>query len=66
MANNALDILASVVTSMHETDVAKHEKFMLVRVSCHRCGNIRKRKILCPRESCPHIYCGRLVTSLNL
>lgn len=29
------------------------------RVSCHRCGNIRKRKIVCSRSYCPHIFCGR-------
>ena len=29
------------------------------RVSCHRCGNIRKKKLCCPREDCPHIFCGR-------
>ena len=29
------------------------------RVSCHRCGNIRKRKISCIHPSCPHIFCGR-------
>jgi hypothetical protein len=29
------------------------------RVSCHRCGNIRKKKVVCVKISCPHIFCGR-------
>ena len=29
------------------------------RVSCHRCGNIRKKKIVCSVVNCPHIFCGR-------
>lgn len=29
------------------------------RISCHRCGNIRKRRVTCSSDSCPHIYCGR-------
>ena len=27
------------------------------RASCHRCGNLRKKNILC--VNCPHIYCAR-------
>ena len=27
------------------------------RSSCHRCGNLRKRNILC--GNCPHIFCQR-------
>ena len=27
------------------------------RASCHRCGNLRKRNVLC--RACPHIYCQR-------
>ena len=27
------------------------------RVSCHRCGNLRKRNVLCSR--CPHTFCCR-------
>ena len=27
------------------------------RISCHRCGNIRKRTSQC--ERCPHVYCRR-------
>ncbi len=34
------------------------------RVSCHRCGNIRKRKLYCSRISCPHIFCGRYYSFL--
>lgn len=51
----ALDILATVVSEYMplKKDLPEH------RVSCHRCGNIRKRKLLCPRQSCPHIFCGR-------
>jgi len=27
------------------------------RASCHRCGNLRRRNVLC--DNCPHIYCQR-------
>lgn len=60
MKGNALDVLASVVSNIQD-NLPVCEKSLLVRVSCHRCGNIRKRKILCPRETCPHIYCGRYI-----
>lgn len=35
------------------------------RISCHRCGNIRKRKILCSNRSCPHIYCSRCADKMR-
>lgn len=35
------------------------------RISCHRCGNIRKRRILCSRASCPHTFCGRCSEKLK-
>ena len=28
------------------------------RVSCHRCGNLRKNNVIC--EKCPHIFCRKL------
>lgn len=82
---NALDILASVVSNLHETNAAKRVTYqppqfsstpqedttpakksnLEHRVSCHRCGNIRKRKILCPRDSCPHIFCGRCADKMK-
>lgn len=82
---NALDILASVVSNLHETNAAKRvfqaskqpptpqddippppKKTSLEhRVSCHRCGNIRKRKVLCAREACPHIFCGRCADKMK-
>ncbi len=34
------------------------------RISCHRCGNIRKRRTLCPRPICPHTFCGRCTEKL--
>lgn len=34
------------------------------RISCHRCGNIRKRRTLCPRPTCPHTFCGRCTEKL--
>jgi hypothetical protein len=34
-------------------------------VSCHRCGNIRKRKVMCPAPQCPHIFCGRCAEKLK-
>jgi hypothetical protein len=56
----ALDILATVVSNVQEyMPVNKKGNLAEHRVSCHRCGNIRKRKLLCPRQSCPHIFCGR-------
>jgi hypothetical protein len=36
------------------------------RISCHRCGNIRKRRITCPRINCPHTFCGRCSDKLKL
>ncbi len=27
------------------------------RTSCHRCGNVRKKKTLC--RKCPHVFCAR-------
>ena len=27
------------------------------RASCHRCGNMRKKNVFCPR--CPHIFCQK-------
>jgi hypothetical protein len=55
----ALDILATVVSNVQEYMPVKKGNLAEHRVSCHRCGNIRKRKLLCPRQSCPHIFCGR-------
>lgn len=55
--HGALDILASVVSNVQ--DFLPKKNLPEHRVSCHRCGNIRKRKLLCPRQSCPHIFCGR-------
>jgi len=55
---NALDILASVVSSLLDQAPQKKNPFEH-RVSCHRCGNIRKRKLVCSRKSCPHIFCGK-------
>jgi hypothetical protein len=57
-SNGALDILANVVSNVQDYLPTK-KNFPEHRVSCHRCGNIRKRKLLCPRQSCPHIFCGR-------
>jgi hypothetical protein len=56
--HGALDILANVVSNVQDYLPTK-KNFPEHRVSCHRCGNIRKRKLLCPRQSCPHIFCGR-------
>lgn len=61
---NALDILASVVSSIQEQTPSKKTP-PEHRVSCHRCGNIRKRKMLCPRSSCPHIFCGRCADKMR-
>ena len=35
------------------------------RISCHRCGNIRKRRILCTRSTCPHTFCGRCAEKMK-
>lgn len=61
---NALDILASVVSSIQEQTPSKKTP-PEHRVSCHRCGNIRKRKMLCPRSACPHIFCGRCADKMR-
>ena len=59
---HALDILASVVSCLHEQTPLNKKLFPPEhRVSCHRCGNIRKRKLECPRKTCPHIFCARFV-----
>jgi hypothetical protein len=69
---DALDILANAVTHLEQLDssakyhnlndsakpVSEH------RVSCHRCGNIRRKRICCPNQQCPHIFCGRYVLPL--
>ena len=34
------------------------------RISCHRCGNIRKKRFYCSRAPCPHVFCGRYVICL--
>ena len=33
------------------------------RNSCHTCGNMRKKKVLC--SECPYIYCGRCAIKLK-
>ena len=33
------------------------------RVSCHRCGNLRKNNVLCIR--CPHIFCKRCADKMT-
>ena len=38
----------------------------LHRVSCHKCGNVRKRKIYCAKSTCPHVFCVRYVTTLQI
>jgi len=32
------------------------------RASCHRCGNMRRKNVLC--TECPHIYCARCSAKL--
>mmetsp|Transcript_5147 Transcript_5147/g.7877 ORF Transcript_5147/g.7877 Transcript_5147/m.7877 type:complete len:571 (-) Transcript_5147:180-1892(-) len=59
--SNALDILASVVSTYSPSHRSAPEH----RVSCHRCGNIRKRKVICPRPSCPHIFCERCAEKMK-
>lgn len=51
---------ASNVTSAAFTSANDH------RISCHRCGNIRKRKTVCSRTNCPHTFCGRCSDKLRL
>ena len=34
----------------------------LHRISCHRCGNIRKRSTAC--TECPYVYCGRCIDKM--
>mmetsp|Transcript_34623 Transcript_34623/g.32986 ORF Transcript_34623/g.32986 Transcript_34623/m.32986 type:complete len:462 (-) Transcript_34623:358-1743(-) len=35
------------------------------RVSCHRCGNLRRKIIVCERPQCPHIFCGRCADKMK-
>lgn len=68
----ALEILASVVSALEEKNPLSKAGLLPQasvplaalappdhRVSCHRCGNIRKKKLVCVKSSCPHIFCGR-------
>ena len=57
--SDALDILANAVSRLEEIDKTTATEPSEHRVSCHRCGNIRKKKLCCPRVDCPHIFCGR-------
>ena len=36
---------------MMDDDISRH------RASCHRCGNLRKKKTMCSR--CPYVFCAR-------
>lgn len=36
------------------------------RISCHRCGNIRKRRVHCINANCPHTFCGRCSDKLKI
>lgn len=51
---------SSSVSPMNATNPNDH------RISCHRCGNIRKRKTVCSRANCPHTFCGRCSDKLRL
>lgn len=56
----ALELLASVVSVLEENKKSVKSNYTPDhRVSCHRCGNIRKRKVVCVVSDCPHIFCGR-------
>ena len=66
-AGDALDILANAVSRLEEIDKTTRTPVQMSehRVSCHRCGNIRKKKLCCPRHDCPHIFCGRYAALLT-
>lgn len=53
------DILAAVVSRFQAVNPTPSTHSPEHRISCHRCGNIRKRRILCQRTVCPHTFCGR-------
>ncbi|KAJ1419201.1 hypothetical protein B484DRAFT_137775 [Ochromonadaceae sp. CCMP2298] len=53
------DILAAVVSRYQASAPKQKPNSPEHRISCHRCGNIRKRRILCTRSACPHTFCGR-------
>jgi hypothetical protein len=46
----ALEIYKKRDINMNE-DISHH------RASCHRCGNLRKKKTMCTR--CPYVFCAR-------
>jgi len=58
------DILAAVV-SRYQNAAPKKPQSPEHRISCHRCGNIRKRRILCTRSTCPHTFCGRCAEKMK-
>lgn len=58
------DILAAVV-SRYQNAAPKKPQSPEHRISCHRCGNIRKRRILCTRATCPHTFCGRCAEKMK-
>ena len=64
---HALDLLASVVSAIEEKNCAVSKPNLNIdhRVSCHRCGNIRKRKVVCIKPACPHIFCGRCAEKMK-
>ena len=61
---NCLDLLSAAVSRI-AYDAQIQQNQLEHRVSCHRCGNIRKRKVFCSVVSCPHIFCGRCAEKMK-
>ena len=60
----ALDLLTAVASRVPELN-RRNQLIEEHRVSCHRCGNIRKKKFVCTVAHCPHIFCGRCVDKMK-
>lgn len=61
---NCLDLLSATVNRIAYDEQVQQNQ-LEHRVSCHRCGNIRKRKVFCSAASCPHIFCGRCADKMK-
>jgi len=63
---HGLSLLSSACARLHRLKKGVVVQREEQRVSCHRCGNIRKNKTICTNPSgCPHIFCGRCTAKMK-
>jgi hypothetical protein len=62
---HGLALLSSACARYHRDKQAITVQREEQRVSCHRCGNIRKKKTVCSKINCPHIFCGRCTVKMK-